>query len=275
MPNALIYNLKHNKHEATKQYNLLLFFLLFFNGLFAQYNIPEKPDFETSVYDNVGLLSLSEKQTLEQQLIRYSDSTSTQIVVVIIPSTNGENINYLGANWGEKWGIGDKSKDNGVLILLAQNDRKISINCGRGVEFALTDAMSKRIIERDIIPYFKQENYYGGLNKGVQSIFEVLTGSYKNDQAPGNESSDILIFLFFIFLIFLIIIKNKNKGGDNHNGRHYRNNRSGSILDAIILSNSGRGSFGGGSFGGGSFGGGFSGGFGGGSFGGGGASGGW
>jgi uncharacterized protein len=85
-----------------------------------------------------------------------------------------------------------------------------------------------------------------------------------------------LYFCFFIFLIFLIIIKNKNKGGDNHDGRHFRNNRNGSILDAIILSNSGRGGFGGGSFGGGGFsGGGFSGGFGGGSFGGGGASGGW
>ena len=277
MRNALTYILRPSKHKATILHRLLLLFLLFANSLFAQYDIPEKPDLETSVYDNIDLLSDTQKRNLEQQLISYSDSTSTQIVVAIIPSTNGENINYLGANWGEKWGIGDKDKDNGVLILLAKNDRKISINCGKGVEFALTDAMSKRIIERDIIPYFKQENYYGGLNNGVQSIFEVLTGSYKNDQTPNSDSSsDIFIFLFFIFLIFLIIIKNKNKGGDNHDGRHFRNNRNGSILDAIILSNSGRGGFGGGSFGGGGFsGGGFSGGFGGGSFGGGGASGGW
>ncbi len=279
MPNAFT-STTRSSLKTTVLSALVLLFLMCTHSLFAQFNIPEKPDLETSIYDNIGLLSEPQKRTLEQNLIRYSDSTSTQIVVVIIPSTNGENINYLGANWGEKWGIGQEKEDNGVLVLLAQNDRKIAISTGQGVEFALTDAMSKRIIERDIIPYFKQGNYYGGLNNGIRSIFEVLNGSYKNNQTNSDDFPiGFFIFLLFIFIIFIIIIRSKNKGNDNHDGRHFRNDRGRSILDAIILSNSGRGGFGGGSFGGssgGSFGGGgFSGGFGGGSFGGGGASGGW
>ena len=258
-------------------FTLLFFSIVFFQNVFAQYTIPEKPSLETSVYDYANLLSVSEKNQLEQNLIRYSDSTSTQIVVAIINSTNGENINYLGANWGEKWRIGQEKEDNGILILLARNDKRIAINTGQGIEPYLTDALSKRIIENDIIPYFKKNDYYGGLNRGVQAIFEVLTGTYKNNQTTSKESpAGFIFFLIIIFIMLIIVFSKKNKGGDNHNGKHFRNGGGGSILDAIILSNMGRGGFGG-SSGGGSFGGGggFSGGFGGGSFGGGGASGGW
>ena len=112
-------------------------FFLFFLSIslaWGQFNIPEKPQKETSVYDYVNLLSDSQSNALEQKLIRYSDSTSTQIVVAIISSTEGENINYLGAQWGQKWGIGQADKDNGVLVLLARNDRRIAINTGYGVE---------------------------------------------------------------------------------------------------------------------------------------------
>ena len=118
----------------------------------AQYQIPDKPKFQTSVYDDdIKLLSLIQKNSLEQKLVRYSDTTSTQIVVAIISSTKGEYINYLGAQWGEKWRIGQSDKDNGIFILLAKDDRKIGISTGKGVEHLLTDAMSKRIIDRDII----------------------------------------------------------------------------------------------------------------------------
>ena len=101
---------------------------------YAQYDIPEKPDFQTSVYDYVNLFNAVEKSELEKKLVRYSDTTSTQIVVITIASTKGENINYLGANWGEEWGIGQEKEDNGVLILLATADRRIAINTGKGVE---------------------------------------------------------------------------------------------------------------------------------------------
>ena len=99
-------------------------FLFFTFSIYSQgFQIPEKPSFQTSVYDYVNLLEKSQKESLENKLVRYSDTTSTQIVVAIISSTEGENINYLAANWGEKWGIGDKEKDNGVLVLLAYDDR--------------------------------------------------------------------------------------------------------------------------------------------------------
>ncbi|MGY0393199.1 TPM domain-containing protein [Bizionia sp. KMM 8389] len=249
----------------------------------AQFNIPEIPKEETSVYDYINLLSSSEKNALETKLIKYSDTTSTQIVVAIISSTNGENINYLGAQWGEKWGIGQKKEDNGVLILLARDDRKVAINTGYGVEHLLTDAMSKRIINNDIIPYFKQNDYPGGLNRGSEAIFEVLTGEYQGTRISDDADGFPVGILFPLFIIFLFIIMaiSKNRKGGGNNGSGGGNSGGFSILDAIILSNMGRGGFGGssggfGSSSGGGFGGGgFGGGFGGGGFGGGGASGGW
>jgi len=257
------------------KYILPLFFLYFSlsQSIFAQFEIPEIPKEQTSVYDYINLLSASEKNTLEDKLIKYSDTTSTQIVIAIILSTNGENINYLGAQWGEKWGIGQAKDDNGILILLAKNDRKIAINTGYGVEHLLTDALSRRIIERDIIPYFKQNDYYGGLNIGADSIFQVLNGEYQGSRKSNSNNSPIglIFFLIIVFIIILISISKNRRGGGKGGNRH----RKFGLLDAIILSNIGRGSFGGGSSGGSFGGGGFGGGFGGGGFGGGGASGGW
>ncbi|MEM8846467.1 MAG: TPM domain-containing protein [Bacteroidota bacterium] len=258
----------------------LFILLLFVSSLsWGQFTIPEKPKNQTSVYDYVNLLQDGQKRALEQKLIRYSDSTSTQIVVAIISSTEGENINFLGAQWGQKWGIGQAQKDNGVLILLARDDRRIAINTGYGVEGLLTDLMSKRIIESVIIPEFKQGDYYSGLNKGSDAIFQVLTGEFTEERSFSTNDGFPLkallpVIIFFIILIILSRKNRNNRGGNNRGGRG-----SGlDIWDMIILSNMGRSSrSSGGGFGsGGSFGGGgFGGGFGGGGFGGGGASGGW
>ncbi|WP_304143867.1 YgcG family protein [Mesoflavibacter zeaxanthinifaciens] len=266
---------------------IVLFAFLSFVKVSAQYEIPEKPNFQTSVYDYVNLLSTSEKNTLENKLVKYSDSTSTQIVVAVIASTKGEYINYLATEWAHKWGIGQTKEDNGIFILLARDDRKIMIATGYGVEHLLTDAMSRRIIERDIIPYFKRNDYYGGLNRGADAIFEVLKGEYQGTRKSSGSGFPVgvIFFLIIIFIIILISIsKHKRNGG---NGDHFGGggNSTRDILEAIILSNSGRGGyrrssggFGGGfggSSGGGFGSGGFGGGFGGGGFGGGGASGGW
>ncbi|WP_243652163.1 TPM domain-containing protein [Mariniflexile fucanivorans] len=256
----------------------LLITILSFSFSYAQFEIPEKPDFQTSVYDYINLFSPAEKSSLEEKLIKYSDTTSTQIVIATINSSEGENIDYLGTKWAHAWGIGQAKEDNGVFILLAKGDRKISIKTGYGVEHLLTDAMSKRIIEQDIIPYFKQDDYYGGLNRGSDAIFEVLTGEYQGTRKESKDSNFPFGFVIILVIIFIILsISKNNRGGKGGN----RGNNSGgfSILDAIILSNMGRssdGGFGSGSSGGGfSGGGGFGGGFGGGGFGGGGASGGW
>lgn len=280
----------------NKQYSVVSFQLAVFSkklflfiaitcslSLFSQgYDIPEKPKFQTSVYDYIGLLSSGQKTSLEGKLVRYSDTTSTQIVTIIISSTKGEDINYLAANWGEKWGVGDAKKDNGVLVLLAKDDRKIAIQAGKGTEHVLTDFQSKRIIERVIIPEFKRGDFYAGLDKGSDYIFRTLNGEFVGTRKNNSEGFDpgIIIFIIIVIIFFILISRgNKNNRGG---GRRYRKRTIASdILETIILSNAGRGggSFGGGfggSSGGGSFGGGgFGGGFGGGSFGGGGASGGW
>ena len=255
---------------------ILLFLISHFT--WAQFEIPPKPEKQTSVYDYINLLNNSQKNQLEQKLIRYADSTSTQIVVAIIASTKGENINYLGAQWGQKWGIGQANEDNGILILLAKDDRRIAINTGYGVEEFLTDLMSKRIIEQVIIPKFKQGDYYGGLDAGADAVFQVLTGQFTEDRSfTSNEEfpfEKLLPIIIFI-VIFIILASRKNKGGRNNRGG--RRGGGLDIWDMIILSNMGRGGYrsGSGGFGGGGFSGGFGGGFGGGGFGGGGASGGW
>ena len=252
----------------------LVFLLLWCKPLWSQFEIPEKPTVQASVYDYVDLLDAQQKKTLSQKLVRYSDSTSTQIVIIIIASTQGENINYLGAQWGQKWGIGQKGKDNGILIILARDDRKIAINTGYGVEGSLTDALSKRIIENSILPEFRTGDYYGGLDKGSDVIFQVLTGEFQEDRTFENSEgfpfSSVLPFIIFMVILFILWSR---KGGNN-NGPGGR--RGLSPWDMIILSNMGRSSGGfGKSSGGGFSGGGFGGGFGGGGFGGGGASGGW
>ena len=257
--------------------------IIFSLNAFSQgYKIPEKPKFQTSVYDYVNLLTSSQKTNLESKLVRYSDTTSTQIVIAIIASTEGENINYLAANWGEKWGIGDADKDNGVLVLLAKNDKKIAIQNGKGVEHLLTDFQSKRIIERVIIPEFRKGDFYGGLNKGADYIFKTLNGEFKGTRKQEPEGLDFgVIFFILIIVVLFIVISRGNKNNKGGGKRFRRGSLADTIFDTIILSNAGRGggSFGGGfggSSSGGSFGGGgFGGGFGGGSFGGGGASGGW
>lgn len=239
----------------------------------AQFEIPPKPEVskQTSMYDFANILSSQEAKNLEQKLIRYSDSTSTQIVIITIESLKGEEPKMLAAEWGHKWGIGQKDEDNGIVILLSKSDRKIAIQNGYGIEYLLTDALTKRIIERDIIPFFKQGDFYGGLNRGADAIFEVLTGTYKNANPRQSRSSNGgRLPIIVVIIIILILISISSKGGRGGKRRH----RGIDPLDAMIFGSKGRGGFG--SFGGGSGGfGGFGGGFGGGGFGGGGASGSW
>ena len=267
--------------KIFQKYNfilLLIGFLFFSETSIAQYDIPPKPSKQTeqtSVYDYINLLNASQKTNLENKLLRYADSTSTQIVVAVINSTKGEDISLLGAKWGQKWGIGQKDEDNGIFILLAKDDRRIDINTGYGIEYRITDLMAERIINRIMIPEFKKGDFYAGLDKGADAIFAALNGEFKEDRDFNKKSrgGGNIVFIIIIFIIIIIAFSSKKGGrGGGKGGR-----RGSSLLDIIILSSMGRtGGFGGGSSGGGfSGGGGFGGGFGGGGFGGGGASGGW
>lgn len=247
--------------------------LLFTSFALAQFDIPEKPGFQTSVYDYAKLLDDSQKKQLEEKLVRYSDSTTTQIVVVTVPTINNEDIGILAPKWAHEWGVGQKDQDNGVFILLAAKERKIWIAPGYGVEDRLTAGITGELVRNVIIPEFKAGSYYNGLDKGADAIFDVLKGKYKGQRKSGSgKGSGLIVFLVVIGIIVLVsVFRNKGGGRGGSGGRF-----SGSDLaDILILSSLGRGGFGGGSSGGGFGGGGFGGGFGGGGFSGGGAGGSW
>jgi len=253
--------------------------ICFYTFVSAQYTVPKKPAVLYPVFDKANLLSAQEKDNLNKKLIAFADSTSTEIEVIIIPSTKGEDINFLATMFGEKWGIGKKDVDNGVVFLIATQDHTMSIQQGRAVEQYLTASVAGQILDYIVTPKFKQGKWYEGINGGTSAIMEAVQGKFKPLNNPQSSNTGIIKILFIAFVIFIvIIILFRNKGG----GRGGNNDD-----DDIILSRRGRrnypggffpfpGSFGGGFGGGSSGGGGGFGGFGGGgSFGGGGASGGW
>ncbi|MDF1517483.1 MAG: TPM domain-containing protein [Lutibacter sp.] len=263
-------------YKSIKRYIVFFITILLAQVAFSQFTIPEKPKLQTSVYDYANLLTSEQKSALETKLIQYSDSTSTQIVVVTVETIKGEDIGILTPKWAHEWGIGQAKEDNGVFVLLANKERKIWIAPGYGVEHKLTAGITGELVRNIIIPEFKKGDFYGGLDKGTDAVFEVLKGTYKSKKTPKGEGGGIPAFaiIFIIFIILMVIFSKKDKGGG---GKGFRNDSTATnILTAILLSSAGRGGFGGGSFGGGSSGGGgFGGGFGGGGFSGGGAGGGW
>lgn len=263
----------------------IFFALLFLSFSFAAQAqlIPKKPAIIYPVTDNVNLLTATEKEMLNKKLISFADSTSTEIAVIIIPTTGGEDVNFLATQYGEKWGIGEKTQDNGIVFLIATEDRRFSIQQGRGVERYLTASVAGQILDYIVTPHFRQQQWYEGINRGTSAIMEAVQGKFKpmeteQSSEEGLSLFELLIIAFFVFMILGFLFK--NRGG---------NGGFGDDDDDVILSRRGRrtypggffpfpGSFGGGGFGGsgGGFGGGGFGGFGGGgSFGGGGASGGW
>jgi uncharacterized protein len=264
-------------HSLKIVFSFLL--ICFYSFVSAQYTIPPKPAVLYPVYDEADLLTKQEKDELNNKLIKFADSTSTEIEVVIIPSTKGEDVNFLATMFGQEWKIGKKGVDNGVVFLIATEDHTMSIQQGRAVEQYLTASVAGQILDYIVTPNFKQGQWYEGINRGTSAIMEAVQGKFKplaNPDSGGDGSVlKILLIAFVIFIIFAILFGNKGGGRGNNDD------------DDVIISKRGRrnypggffpfpGSFGGG-FGGGSSGsgGGFGGFGGGGSFGGGGASGGW
>tara|TARA_R110002124_G_scaffold94299_10_gene238212 strand:+ start:1151 stop:1987 length:837 start_codon:yes stop_codon:yes gene_type:complete len=263
------------KLNISLYFKLLICFFITQIG-FAQFTIPEKPSLATSVYDYANVLSSTEKLQLEEKLIHYSDSTTTQIVVITIESLKGEDVSQLATRWAQTWGIGQAKEDNGVIILVAKAERKIAINPGYGLEDRLTAGIGGEIIRNIITPEFKSGSYYNGLDKGTDALIDVFKGKYKGERKQ-TKGKDFPVLPFIIIIVIILVLISKNKGGGGNSG-----NRGGggpSLLDVILLSSLGRGGggggFGGGSSGGGFGGGGFGGGFGGGGFSGGGSSGSW
>ncbi len=255
--------------------------LLLANVSFAQSDndFPKPMNPPRQVNDFAGVLSESDKQDLERKLQAYADSTSSEIAIVTLKSTGVYDIADYSFKLGERWGIGKKGKNNGVLILAAINDRKIWIATGYGLEGALPDGLVGRIIRNEITPFFKSGNYYQGFLEGVEAIVKAASGEYKADPSEHQEEGFPIgaAVLILIIMVVIIVFATRGGGGGNGRGGRYISRRGTDIFTGGMIG----GMFGGGGFGGssggsgGGFGGGGFGGFGGGSFGGGGAGGSW
>ena len=252
--------------------------LMLFSLPAAAVTYPDAPNPFYYVTDYTkNTLSQQEWRTLEDALIANRAKTSSQIIVVIVPDTQGEAIATYATNLFNKWGIGrsKNNENNGVLLLVAKNDRKMFIATGRGIEGALPDAVAATIIRHNITPYFKESRYAEGIASGLSAIMAAINGEYAPYASYGEEESSIDEMdglLFFLIMGAIIFILFYPRGGSR-----YVSPSAAEQLGRVIL-NSRRsggfdGGFGGGSFGGGSHGSGDS--FGGGSSGGGGAGGSW
>lgn len=261
-------------------HKILLFLFAFAYSLSFGQKIAEKPKVLYPVYDAVNLLTQEQKDQLNQKLIRFADSTSTEIEVIILPNTGGEDVNFLAARYGEVWGIGQKGKDNGVVFLIATEDHTMSIQQGRAIEQYLTASTAGQILDYLVTPEFKKGNWYQGIDKGTNAIIDALNGKFKADSPKkGEEDFNLTGIVILIIIVIVFIVIAQNNSGGNNGGGYYD--------DDVTLSRRGRsvfpgifpfpGGFGGGGSSSGGFGGGggFGGFGGGGSFGGGGASGGW
>lgn len=251
--------------------------LLALLALSAAAQVPARPDPPRLVNDLAGILG--DCQWLEDSLQKIAMETSNQICVVTMNDFGDYDKAWMAYSIGQQWGVGKKEHNNGVVILIkpktADAKGEAFIAPGYGLEGAITDATSTRIVNQEMIPHFKEDDYLGGVWAGAQVVRDLATGEYnEQDYASQDEEGDalgMLICLLIFGLIMYFAMKNEMGGGDGHRN----NGDSGTWGGPIIFTGGGSwnrgGSFGGG---GGSFGGGW-GGFGGGSFGGGGGGGSW
>ena len=242
---------------------------------FAQ-SFPQKPNPPRLVNDLAEVLSADEEGRLERKLVAYDDSTSNQIVILTIRTLEGYPIEEYALRVFRDWQIGNKTTNNGVLILAIIDDRQIRIEVGYGLEGAIPDITANQIIRNDIAPNFRSDNYYEGFEKASQSVIQAAAGEYKAPEGYRNrEEKSWKGFGLIAFIIIIIVLSSINRrggGGGFMSRRGYRGMLGPTIFGSML--GSGGGGWGGGGGGGWSGGGGF-GGFGGGSSGGGGASGSW
>lgn len=263
-------------------YNKLFLFLIFIAltfPLIAQV-IPERPAPPRLVNDFATILSADEVSRLERKLVLFNDSTSTQIVIVIVKSFNGYDMYDLAQRIGEKWGVGQKGRNNGVVILVkpksGMEKGEACIQTGYGLEGVLPDITCKRIFEHEMVPEFRVNNFYKGLDKATSTIISITKGEYTADQynKKTNQNPYGMLVPIIIFIIVFLLVRS-NRGGTHSVGKHLPFWTALWLLGSMG-SGGGRGNWGNFQSGGGSFGGGGGfGGFGGGSFGGGGAGGSW
>jgi len=253
--------------EVTMKHKILFIigFCFLALNLFSK-DIPPIPNPPIFVNDYANALQAQERAALEQKLYDYFKQTSTQIVIVIEQSLEGDDAFGYSQKLAQSWGIGEKDKKNGLLIYVALGDRKMRIQVGYGLEGAMTDAISKRIIDGILKPNFKEQNYYNGFNEATDAIIKTIAGEgFNNDRKEKSKGKSPWLLIGIIAIVLISVFSKGGRGGRRGGG--------GGVAEALLWGTlasggfSGRGSSGGGDSG--------FGGFGGGSFGGGGAGGDW
>lgn len=230
--------------------------------------IPARPSPAKLVNDFTNSLTAEQKIALENKLVAYDDSTSNQIAVVVINSTNDYPIEDVALRILRDWGVGNKKTNNGIVLLVAKDDRNVRIEVGYGLEGAIPDITSGQIIDREILPNFKAGNFYRGLDEATSAIFLAAAGEYTAPEGYGKKKNKISLGRIIMIILFIIWVIYSSSGGGS-GGMLSRRGYRGWIGPTFSGGGWSGGSSGGG-FGGGGFGG-----FGGGGGGGGGASGSW
>jgi uncharacterized protein len=257
--------------KSIKPSFLLAILLLVSGIIFAQASIPERPDPPRLVNDYANILSPDQVQSLESKLVAFNDSTSVQIAVVIVPTLGGYEKADYAQQLGQKWGVGGSKFSNGFVILVkpktASENGEAFIATGYGVEGSVPDATASDIVNNEMIPHFKQNDYYGGINAATDVLMSLVKGEFSAESYSKKKGSSALFVIIIIIIVIIVLISR------NNNNHHTINHSGAGGLLFFPWMIGGGGSSSGGGFGGGG-GGGF-GGFGGGSFGGGGAGGSW
>ncbi len=235
-------------------------------------DFPPRPAPPRLVNDLAGVMSADERALLEQKALAFEDSTSNQIAIVTIRSIGEYDVADYTTRLGNTWGVGT-TKSNGVLILAAIGEHRMNISVGKGLEGALTDLVSGRIIRDEMAPAFRENNYYRGFDRAVDAVAAATRGEYKSEEKGARRGGRVNILAVIIIVLVILWIMRRTGGGG---GGTYMSRRGGmgSFGGGFLTGSMLGGGWGGGGGGGGGSSGGF-GGFGGGSFGGGGASGSW
>lgn len=271
-------NTLHLTFKFVKSYLLVAFFACLTVFGFGQDDIPNAPK-PARLYNNLSkefpnFLSAPEAEELEKKLVEFAEKTSNQIVVIVVDDLAGYEPWDYATRIGEKWKVGHEKEDNGIVLLIkptgGKGEKKTFIATGRGLEGAIPDYTCNEIVENELLPNFKKNNFYEGITSGLAVLESLSLGEYNSDQyAKKNKKKggiiSVIIVLFIIMVIVIAIGKGKGGGGG---GNAFTIGAAGALFGSSYGGNRGGG------FGGGSSGGGF-GGFGGGSFGGGGSGGSW
>jgi uncharacterized protein len=257
------------------KYFFIVLFTAFSLTVFCQNGIPDVPN-PPRLVNNLSkafpdFLSSEEEQKLEQKLVNFAETTSNQIVIVIVDELAGYEPAEFAYELGDKWKVGHEKEDNGIVILIKPTEeRKFFIATGKGLEGAIPDYTTNQVAEEELIPYLKTGEYYTALDNTTDVLMKLAKGEFNSKKYANKKKKDNGAFVFIVIAVILFLIFLSSRGGRGRGGRGGGGMTFGPGGFFFTGGGFGSGGFGGGSSGGGGFGG-----FGGGSFGGGGSGGSW